>query len=200
MTQAPARTRWTADDRREAIVQAAIEEFAAAGFAGATTAAIARRAGISQPYVFRFFPTKKDLALAALELATDRLLADWEAAAPREGETALRTLGRTYIETIPSRRTELMLRMRAHAESGDPDIAQALRSKFVRVYRYVTAALVREGLDAAEAQEEAARFYARGLLIDAALTIGLESALDPSEWASICPCPDIARIEDIAGA
>lgn len=200
MTQAPTRTRWTADDRREAIVQAAIEEFAAAGFAGATTAAIARRAGISQPYVFRFFPTKKDLALAALELATDRLLADWEAAVPRAGESILGTLGRTYVETIPSRRTELMLRMRAHAESGDPDIAEALRSKFVRVYRYVTAALVREGLGAAEAQDEAARFYARGLLIDAALTIGLESALDPSEWASICPCPDIARIEDITGA
>ncbi|MEZ5102694.1 MAG: TetR/AcrR family transcriptional regulator [Thermoleophilia bacterium] len=200
MATAPARTRWTADDRREAIVQAAIEEFAASGFAGATTAAIARRAGISQPYVFRFFPTKKDLALAALELATDRLLADWERAVPRDGEGVLGTLGRTYVETIPTRRTELMLRLRAHAESGDPDIAAALRAKFVRVYRYVTAALVREGHAQADAEAEAARFYARGLLIDAALTIGLESALEPSEWASICPCPDIARIEDLHGA
>src|SRR3990170_3811362 len=58
--------RMTAADRREAILEAAVEEIARNGFAGATTADIARRAGISQPYVFRFFPTKKDLCLAGI--------------------------------------------------------------------------------------------------------------------------------------
>ena len=51
-------TRQTADERREEVLAAAVEEFGRAGFHGASTDAIARRAGISQPYLFRLFGSK----------------------------------------------------------------------------------------------------------------------------------------------
>jgi AcrR family transcriptional regulator len=54
-------TRLTAADRREAVLEVALVEFAAHGYEGASTEEIARRVGISQPYVFRLFGTKKDL-------------------------------------------------------------------------------------------------------------------------------------------
>ena len=50
-------TRMTADERRDAIVAAGVEEFAAGGLVGASTEAIAKRAGVSQPYVFQLFGT-----------------------------------------------------------------------------------------------------------------------------------------------
>jgi AcrR family transcriptional regulator len=56
----------TADERRDAIVAAATEEFAIGGLVGASTEAIARQVGVSQPYVFQLFGTKKDMFLAVV--------------------------------------------------------------------------------------------------------------------------------------
>ena len=58
--------RKSAEERREAVLAAALEEFAAHGLSGASTEAIAAKAGISQPYVFRLFGTKKDLFTAVI--------------------------------------------------------------------------------------------------------------------------------------
>jgi AcrR family transcriptional regulator len=72
----PARSkarRHTADQRREAVVVAAMAAFAAKGLYGTATEEIARRAGISQPYLFRLFGSKLNLFLVVLERA---LLAD----------------------------------------------------------------------------------------------------------------------------
>ena len=67
-------TRQTAEARREDLLAAAVEEFARAGFHGASTDAIARRAGISQPYLFRLFGSKKDLYLASVRRCFRRTL------------------------------------------------------------------------------------------------------------------------------
>jgi AcrR family transcriptional regulator len=180
--------------RREQILQASVEEVASSGFAGATTAAIARRAGISQPYVFRFFPSKKDLALAVIERACGRILTDWETAVPEPGETRLQTLGRTYVEGITQRRSELMVQLAAYAGAQDPDVAEALRHHLARVYRHVIYVLRRDGSD--EPEREAAAFIGRGLLIAASMAVGLESELLPDEWAGICARAGCARVVD----
>src|SRR4051794_41459597 len=57
--------RLTADERRAEIVEAAVTAFARGGFDGASTDDIARIAGVSQPYLFRLFGTKRELFLAA---------------------------------------------------------------------------------------------------------------------------------------
>jgi AcrR family transcriptional regulator len=183
----------TRASRREAIVDAAVEEIAASGFAGATTAAIARRAGISQPYVFRFFPTKKDLALAVIDRAFGRVLADWESAQPLPGESRLKTLGRAYVDGLQERRTELMVQLQAYAGAQDPDIAEALRHHLSRLYRYVVFLLRRDGHE--EPEREAAAFCGRGLLIAASMAIGLEDSLTAEEWSGICPRVGCARVD-----
>src|SRR3954451_6086063 len=74
-------TRMTADERRDAIVAAAVEEFATGGLVGASTEAIARQAGASQPYVFQLFRTKKDLFLAVVRRCFGQTRVAFEAAA-----------------------------------------------------------------------------------------------------------------------
>jgi AcrR family transcriptional regulator len=190
----PPQDRLSAAERRESILDAAVEEFATSGFAGATTADIAKRAGISQPYVFRFFPTKKDLVLAVIDRCTSRTINDWENAMPQPGETRLQTLGRTYLEKLGERRPELMVHLHAYAFAEDPDVAAAMRHHLARIYRYVVHLLERDG--SPTPHEDAGQFISRGFLINASMAIGLESALTPEEWDGICGKRAIARIED----
>src|SRR5919201_1819428 len=65
--------RQTADERREAVLDAAVHEFAQAGYHAASTTAIARRAGISQPYIYALFPNKKALFIGCQQRASDRI-------------------------------------------------------------------------------------------------------------------------------
>jgi AcrR family transcriptional regulator len=187
--------RQSAAERREAILAAAVEEIAASGFAGATTADVARRAGISQPYVFRFFPTKKDLALAVIDRCVGRIIADWETAVPQPGEGRLDTLGRTYWEKLQDRRSELLVHLHGYAASEDPDVAEAMRHHLARVFRYVVLQARRDGQE--NPYPAAATFISRGFLINAAMAIGLESELTAEEWAGICPKAHVARVDDL---
>ncbi|RXZ77398.1 TetR/AcrR family transcriptional regulator [Paenibacillaceae bacterium] len=66
-------TRSKGQDRKEEILEAGLEVFAQRGYYNTTTALIAEKAGISQPYVFRFFPTKEELFIAVLNRAFDRI-------------------------------------------------------------------------------------------------------------------------------
>src|SRR3954470_21482297 len=73
--------RMTADERRDAIVAAGVEEFAPGGLVGASTEAIAKRAGVSQPYVFQLFGTQKELFLAVVRQCFQRTRVAFEEAA-----------------------------------------------------------------------------------------------------------------------
>src|SRR5690349_19517513 len=73
--------RLTADERRADIVEVAIRAFASSGLHGTSTEDIARLAGVSQPYLFRLFGTKRDLFVAALDRMFGRLRAEFEDAA-----------------------------------------------------------------------------------------------------------------------
>jgi AcrR family transcriptional regulator len=61
--------RLTADERRRAVVQAALRVFSSGSYAGSTTAEIAREAGVSEPLLYRHFPSKRDLWAACLDAA-----------------------------------------------------------------------------------------------------------------------------------
>src|ERR671932_153376 len=98
---ATATTRKTAEERRTEILEAARAEFADRGFEGASTDTIARRAGISQPYLFRLFGTKKDLFIASVEGCFAETLAMFHGAAEgKRGEEALAAIGEAYVRTI----------------------------------------------------------------------------------------------------
>src|SRR5919202_2305036 len=98
--------RKTAAERREAVLDAAIVEFAERGLAGASTEEIAKRAGISQPYVFRLFGTKKDLFKAAVARCLRETLETFQRAAEgKRGIDALDAMGSVYDTDLIDDRT-----------------------------------------------------------------------------------------------
>ncbi|HRC07199.1 MAG TPA: helix-turn-helix domain-containing protein, partial [Miltoncostaeales bacterium] len=96
------KTRKRAEERREDILVAARAEFSEHGYEGASTDAIARLAGISQPYLFRLFGTKKDLFIAATSDCMDDVLKLFQSSAGNlRGEAALAALADVCVEWGP---------------------------------------------------------------------------------------------------
>src|SRR5215472_17196572 len=127
--------RMTAAQRRESVLEAAVAEFALHGLAGTSTQDVARRAGISQPYLFRLFPTKKALFLALVERCYSRLEEAFIAAAgDKTGDEALEAMGDEYERLLDDHRTLLLLQMHAYAACEDADIRAATRAGFKRLW------------------------------------------------------------------
>src|SRR3982751_81617 len=97
-------TRKTADERREEIIVAAFDEFAEHGLHGTSTDTIARKAGVSQPYLFRLFGTKKELYLEVVRRNFRKVLGLFqEASAGRTGVEALDAMGQAYLGLLKDR-------------------------------------------------------------------------------------------------
>ena len=110
----------SAEERREAVLEAAITEFAARAWTAPRPSTSRSRAGISQPYLFRLFPTKKALFLALVDRCFQRVAeAFTAAAADRMGEEALAAMGDAYEQLLEDR-TLLLLQMHAYAACDDP--------------------------------------------------------------------------------
>src|SRR2546423_13958480 len=123
--------RKTAEERREAVLAAALEEFAAQGLHGASTDEIARRAGISQPYVFRLFGTKKDLYVAVTARCFRQTLEVFQRAAEgKRGEEALHAIGQAYGQLLAGDRTYLRAQMQAYAACDDPEVCAVVQNGF----------------------------------------------------------------------
>src|SRR5580704_17522654 len=122
--------RMPAAERRELVLNAAVAEFAMHGLAGTSTEDVARQAGISQPYLFRLFPTKKALFLALVDRCfrrvEDTVVA---AAADRSGDQALDAMADAY-ERLLDDRTMLLLQMQAYAACDDPEIREVTRAGY----------------------------------------------------------------------
>ena len=124
-------TRQTAPERRESILDAALIEFAERGLHGTSTEDIARRAGISQPYVFRLFGSKKRLFAAACGRCMRELREQMEAAAQGlTGEEALEAMGRAYTDILAADPRRLQLQLHMYAAAQDPEIRDVVRSGY----------------------------------------------------------------------
>src|SRR2546430_15025068 len=120
--------RKTAEERREAVLDAALEEFAARGLHGASTDEVAKRAGISQPYVFRLFGTKKELFKAVIARCFRQTLEAFQRAAEgKRGEEALQAMGKAYVEELLADRTFLRSQMEAYAACEGDGVRQVVR-------------------------------------------------------------------------
>src|SRR3954471_13074098 len=115
----------TADARREEILEAAMAVFAERGFRGASTAEVARAAGLSQAYLFKLFPTKGALVVAVVERCHERTLAGFHAAADEarvSGEDPLEAMGRAYVAMLADS-SALLAQLQAHAAAvTDPEV------------------------------------------------------------------------------
>jgi AcrR family transcriptional regulator len=131
------REKMSGADRRQQVLAIAAEEFADGGLHGASTELIARRAEITQAYVFRLFGTKKALFLAVMVAAFDRMTEGLRDAAGAEtGLDALALIGARYNEMLADR-TSLLLQLQGFAACGDPEVRDAVRDSFGRMWSTV---------------------------------------------------------------
>jgi AcrR family transcriptional regulator len=162
----------SAEERRESVVRAATAEFARGGYHGTSTEVIARRVGVSQPYLFRLFPGKKAIFLAVVERCLEETLRAFEEAAEGlRGEEALRAMANAYLRAIAERPEQLMMQMQMYVavaaaeQEGDGELGEAVRAGWMRLWEAVHLAL---GADV----EVTTGFMAHGMLINCLVAMG----------------------------
>ncbi|HVH51534.1 MAG TPA: TetR/AcrR family transcriptional regulator [Gaiellaceae bacterium] len=130
--------RLSAAERKDDVLDAALVEFAERGLAGTSTEDIARRAGISQPYLFRLFGTKRELFIATVGRCFRETLELFQRAAEgKRGEEALQAIGTAYREQLETNRTWLRAQMQAYTASDDPEIRAVVRAGYGDLVAYV---------------------------------------------------------------
>jgi AcrR family transcriptional regulator len=168
------RTRMSADDRRELVLAAAMRAFSRGGYAGTSTDAVAKEAGVSQPYVVRIFGTKLELFLEVFDRACARIREAFEAVLADgpfdpEDEDDWKRLGLAYTELIRDRDL-LMVMMHGFAASSDEQIARRSRDGMSRIF----ATIASTGCTDEEAQE----FIAQGMLLNVITSMRATEHLD----------------------
>jgi AcrR family transcriptional regulator len=175
----PARTRQTADERREAIVSAAVEQFAQTGMHGTAVSAITDEVGITQPYAFSLFGTKKGLFLAAVERGFDRVEETFRDAVANAGpEDPFEAMKQSYGAVLADR-TLLLMQLQTYAACGDEDVRDLARRRYAQLYD-----LVRELSGAS--REELTEFFAAGMLLNVAAALNLPELLVNDTWLEDC--------------
>jgi AcrR family transcriptional regulator len=165
-------TRLPAEERKAAVLDCACGIFSTGSYRGTTTAEIARRAGVTEPVLYRHFASKRDLYLAVLEESWRRLRALWEQAIADESDPRFRVgaIGRAYFaETDPKVLcAELWIQALTEA-SDDAEIRRFLREQMREVHDYVTDVIRQAQADGGifedrDASAEAWIFISIGLL------------------------------------
>jgi AcrR family transcriptional regulator len=177
--------RQTASARRDALIDAAVEHFAQTGLHGTAVSAITDDVGITQPYAFSLFGTKKGLFLAAVERGFDRVEEMFRAAAEGVGpEGAFDAMKESYA-AILNDRAQLLIQLQAYAASGDDEVREVVRRRYAQLYE-----LVRE-LSGAD-RDELAQFFAVGMLLNVAAALDLPDLLLNDTWLADCLTPQDA--------
>jgi len=159
--------RKTQAERREEILDAALDEFAEHGYHGGSTEGIARRAGISQPYVFRLFGTKQELFKAVVARCFRETLEMFQRAAEgKRGKEALDAMGNAYVERLLTDRKRLQLQMQAYAACEDEEVCEVVRQGYGDLVAYVERV---SGLES----KGVATFFAQGMLLNVFASMGV---------------------------
>src|SRR5262249_29907892 len=164
-------------ERREEILEAALLEFAEHGYHGGSTEGIARRAGISQPYVFRLFGTKQELFKAVVARCFRQTLELFQGAAEgKRGQEALGAMGDAYVAQLTADSTHLKLQMQAYSASDEAEIGAVVRQGFGDLVAYVERVT---GLGA----KDVSAFFAQGMLLNVFASMGLFVGPVDEPWA-----------------
>ena len=169
MTSAPV-TRMNADDRRELVLRAATRAFAGGGFHGTSTDAVAKEAGVSQPYVVRIFGTKLELFLEVFARSSDQIRSAFEQVLAQAREEGTETdddevwerLGLAYTELLADR-DFLQVLMHGFSAGAVPEIGAQARAGMGKIY----ATLMTTGCE----PERAKDFIAQGMLLNVMMSM-----------------------------
>ena len=164
--------RMSAEERRESVIRAATAEFARGGYYGTSTEVIAKRVGVSQPYLFRLFPGKKAIFLAAAQRCMEDTIRTFgEAAKGLEGEEALLAMANAYTAVIAERPERLLMQMQMYVavaaaeQAGDHELGEEVRAGWMRLWDTVHLPL---GADI----NETTTFMAYGMLVNCLVAMG----------------------------
>jgi AcrR family transcriptional regulator len=178
----PARKRVPAAERRDALIEAAVHEFAHGGLHGTPVDRIAQRVGVAQPYVFSLFANKRDLFLAAVERGFELIAetftnaaAQFDPATAPPGMDVLRAMGSAYIEVLSSHRDYLLLQHQAYAACDDEVIRDRVRTRYAQLVAHV------QRLSVAE-PERIDEFFRYGMWLNVAAAMGVEDLSAGCEW------------------
>ena len=176
------RQRVPASERRDALIEAAVHEFAHGGLHGTPVDRIARRVGVAQPYVFSLFGNKRELFLAAVERGFE-VIADTFTRAAEEFDPAtappdadvLGAMGAAYVELLSTHRDYLMLQHQSYAACDDLEIRERVRGCYAQLVAHV------ERLSHAES-ERIDEFFRYGMWLNVAAAMGVEDLSAGCEW------------------
>jgi AcrR family transcriptional regulator len=176
------RQRVPAAERRDALIEAAVHEFAQGGLHGTPVDRIARRVGVAQPYVFSLFANKRELFLAAVErdfaLTAEtftRAAAEYDRELALPGVDVLKAMGNAYVELMSTNRDYLMLQHQAYAACDDVVIRDRVRACYARLVAHV------ERLSDAD-PERIDEFFRYGMWLNVAAAMGVEDLSAGCEW------------------
>jgi len=149
-----------AADRKILILQAAMEEYGRGGMHATSTEAIAKRAGVSQPYLFRLFGTKNELICAAIEHHVQHLRQAFRTSVEtRDANTSpFEAMGMAYVEMMQDDANSLRCQLHTWAAASDPAIADAAQRTYRETWDDV--AELSGGTD-----DEVRDFMAQGMLL-----------------------------------
>jgi AcrR family transcriptional regulator len=172
-----------AAERRDALISAAVHEFAQTGLHGTPVDRIARRVGVAQPYVFSLFANKRELFLAAVERGFERVLEIFEAAAAayRAGESAvdcedaLGAMGLAYVELLHSDRDYLLLQHQSYAACADDVVRDRVRRRYAELASRIQAL-------SQASPERIDEFFRKGMALNVAAALGVEDLSVTCSW------------------
>jgi AcrR family transcriptional regulator len=168
--------RMSGEERREAVLEVALGHFARTGLQGTSTERIAADAGISHPYLFRLFRTKKELFLACLERCHERLRATFTRAAEAAGDgDRLEAMGHAYVELLADREM-LLLQLQGYAACDDDDVRATASRGYAELWQLV------ERLSGAS-EDDVRAFFATGMLLNMAAAMDLPQIAGEPGWA-----------------
>jgi len=139
-----AMTRLPAAQRREQLLDTAVKLFSEKGYAGATTAELARAAGVTEPIIYRHFRSKKELFIAVIDRTSDLTLSTWERQLRSARDPAHRLRRLIGANPLVSDRGRGIYRVivQAMMEIEDPEILAALQRHVARLHAFVTEEVV----------------------------------------------------------
>ncbi|TKH41466.1 TetR/AcrR family transcriptional regulator [Paenibacillus terrae] len=161
----------TSINRQKEIISAAIEVFAEMGYYRATTAKVAERANISQPYVFRFFATKEALLIEALKVSFARIIDSFHRVIHSVlSERLEQKLIAAYSQIMVEYRNEILLQMQAQTIHEDV-VVNVMQQGFREIHATVYDAFRQAGIE--QALERTMLFLARGMLCNISMSLDL---------------------------
>lgn len=162
--------------RRAQILEAALHEFSHKGLHGGSTVAIAAAAEISQPNIFRIYPTKKQLFIAVLEGVFEKISHTMLVAGEQAPTQPLQTMADAWDALMAERENMFML-LQGYAASGDDEIRDLMHAWTRDVFERL------EGLPGVDA-DIAHDFFAEGMLYMVAAAIDLPTRSEGDPWAA----------------